>query len=191
MRSNVLVPEHKLLPIPAGRQVAVARCDCGAYGCGVTDAFIQRTGDTVRWTWLGEKPMARDAVFDAAEYLREVRRAGADHHRETPERTTGRLVLERADRSRLAEHGLVLSVARDGSEPDSFEAWLSDPGRYQIIVDFHWAGREPEALADEVCRVLRDVPPASWPAQWLGNCRATFGVVPTIAGPGWRRWQLP
>lgn len=185
---DLLVPTNRLAATDEPRTVPVARCGCGVYGCGVTDAVVQRIGDTVRWDWQVEVPMDRAVVFDAADYDREVDRAHRDHSWETPERTAGRFVLEKIGRTRAGRTGLVITGAsNDWRDPSTFTAWLVDAGRYQVVVDFPWAGRTPSELADEVCRTLSDDDPASWPARWFGNLPETRDVPPRMAGPDWRR----
>jgi hypothetical protein len=183
---DVLVPVHRLVATERPRRVAVARCGCGVYGCGSTDVVVQRVGDTVRWDWEIEVPLDRPAVFDAAEYDREMARVEADRSWETPAHTAGRRVLERADRGRLREHGLELTDAvPDWRNPRIFTAWMVVPERYQVVLDVPWEGRTPEALADEVCRILA-LSPTAWTARWMGNTPDTRDVLPAIAGAGWR-----
>jgi hypothetical protein len=184
---DLLVPTNELLATAEARRVPVARCTCGTYGCGVTDVVVQRAGGTVRWQWRVETPMERDVVFDAAAYDREVRRAGDDHSWETADRTAGRLVLEHVVRSRMRPGGLeVTGACNDWRDRRVFTAWLSDPGRYQVVVDFDWGDHTPSELADEVCRALADDPPPTWRARWSGITHETRDAPPPMAGPGWR-----
>lgn len=75
---EVLVPVNRF--VATGRHtVPVARCECGIYGCGMTDVRITRDRDVVRWDWLKERPTDTPAIFDSAQYDAEVRRMGADH----------------------------------------------------------------------------------------------------------------
>jgi hypothetical protein len=184
---DLLIPDNLLLATDQPRRVPVARCGCGIYGCGATAAVIQRVGDTVRWEWQAEKPMDRDAVFNATAYEIEVLRAAADHRWETPERTAGRLVLEAVDRRRLDELGLVIDGAGNHpSDPTIFRTRLLVPGAYYIDLDFDWDERSPAEVADEACRCLALDPPAMWPARWSGSTPATSGQRPPIAGPQWQ-----
>ena len=188
---DLLIPLNKLSATSEGRRVAVARCDCGVYGCGATDVVVQRVGDTVRWDWLVETPMDRSVEFDARDYDAEVLRVARDHRWETPERTAGRLVLEELDRSRLEAVGLELAGAcNDWRNADLFTAWMVDPGRYQVVVDFDWSDLSPAALAEVVCRTLAEDPPQAWRARWLGNTPQTRDVPPAMAGPGWSRLAM-
>ncbi len=103
----------------------IARCECGVYGCGMTDATIVREGGAVHWDWLHEAPMDHGVTFDADEYDAEVARVATDHRWERPEGTTARLVLERVDRAKRAEQGLTVSwVAKDHADPDVFKVTL-------------------------------------------------------------------
>lgn len=84
---DLLIPVNRL----AGEgTIPIARCDCGVYGCGVTDVTITREGEWVHWDWLVETPMDRGVSFAAAQYDAEVARMAADHTWETPERTAAR-----------------------------------------------------------------------------------------------------
>jgi hypothetical protein len=55
---DVLVPENRFVTGDEPHTIPVARCTCGAYGCGMTDATITRDGDRVRWDWDIEVPIA-------------------------------------------------------------------------------------------------------------------------------------
>lgn len=188
---DLLIPDNKLVATTEPRRVPVARCRCGVYGCGVTDIAIERLGDIVRWEWLVETPMDRAVEFNTADYDREIERVAADHGWETPERLAGRLVLEQVDRDHLASLGLTVSGAcNDWRDPGVFTAWLSDPGRYQVIVDFPWGDLDPTAMANEVCRVLTHDSPDTWRARWHGNAPETRSTPPLLAGSRWTRMPI-
>lgn len=188
----LLVPTNRLEATRAPTRVGVARCDCGELGCRSTWATVQRIGDTVRWEWSGAEPMDRPAVFAADQYDREVRRAFGDRRWESPSRTAGRLVQEGVDRDRLRALGLELRPAAGGGSrnPKVFVASLEERGRYQVWVDVPWRGRTPEAVADEVCRIIAAERPEDWPARWHGIRPELRDVPPALAGPGWQRIRV-
>ncbi|MBQ1030318.1 hypothetical protein ACX27O_26975 [Micromonospora sp. SD19] len=182
---DVLVPTNRLAATPEPRTVAIARCECGVYGCGSTDVIIVRDGDLVHWDWSLEVPMMRGVSFAAAEYDAEVARVAADHSWETPERTAGRHVLTDMDRDRLLTYGLRPSwVANDYGNQELFRVALQLDGDYQIFVDTPWHGRRPGELAGEVCATLA-LPPSAWHATWHAII-PTIAKPPKIAGPSWR-----
>ncbi|MFS8103140.1 hypothetical protein LFM09_39030 [Lentzea alba] len=143
---DLLVPDNKFVATEEPHTMIVATCECGEYGCGRTDVTIVREGDTVRWTWLFEEPMPRDAVFDAGTYDREIARFSQDFSWETPARTAARLVLTG-----------TTNITWAGAHHD-------DPERFRVLVkndwgrttekDFTWEGRSPEALARAVLSEL-------------------------------------
>ena len=185
---SVLVPVNRFVARDEPQVIPVARCGCGVYGCGMTDATITRDGGRVRWDWEAEVPMSRPALFEAEAYAREVTRAADDHSWETPERTAGRLIL-----SSIAPHELPSGlrfdwVADDWRDPSRFVVCLQVPGEHQIFMDFDWAGHSPESLASEVRRVLTTQPPARWHAAWHSMTRTE--APPAIAGAAWTRRRL-
>ncbi|MEU1360684.1 hypothetical protein ABZ356_12675 [Micromonospora zamorensis] len=182
---DVLVPTNSLVAASQPRTVAIARCECGVYGCGSTDVTIMRDGDLVHWDWLLEVPMMRGVSFIAAEYDVEVARVAADHSWETPERAAGRRVLTGVDRERLLTYGLRPSwVANDYRDHKLFRVALQIGGDYQVFVDTRWHGRSPEELAGEVCATLA-LPPSTWHATWHAIIPTLIGP-PKVAGPSWR-----
>src|SRR4051812_38926240 len=90
---DLLFPENRLLPSAEPHTIPVARCDCGNYGCGMTDVRISREPGVVHWDWLIEAPINRRVTFDSVDYARELERVTADSRWETADRTAGRLVL--------------------------------------------------------------------------------------------------
>lgn len=183
---QVLVPVNRFVATEAPSTVGVARCECGVYGCGVTDVTIVREAGLVHWDWEVQVPMNRRVSFDAGAYDEDVARVGADHSWETPERTAGRLILAAADRTMLARHGLRLDwVANRWREPELLCVAFRQGQRYQIFVTFPWAGRTPEQLAAHVEHTLATVPPQRWPATWH-PIQGTEDP-PGIAGDGWVR----
>lgn len=190
----LLVPRNRLVAHKTPNRVPIARCDCGTYGCGVTDAVIVRDHDVVRWTWEGERPVSEDPVFTADEYDAEVACVAGDHSWERPEDTTARLVLTDADHTRLAELGLSLCWATsDHRDPRLFTVSLthgdSDPQAgeafYQVFIRFVGENRSPSDLAAEVLRAL-DTDPGAWSATWTG----APGVRPALAGVSWKPEDL-
>ncbi|WP_125775809.1 hypothetical protein [Antribacter gilvus] len=101
--TELLGEESPLLPLPhLGRRVAVITCGCGFGGCGVAAPVIQLSADGRRVSWIdfrdyvgvfvrpvydgvggledidGQPLDVADVVFDAEQYLAEVRRASED-----------------------------------------------------------------------------------------------------------------
>ncbi|WP_373291053.1 hypothetical protein [Micromonospora parathelypteridis] len=182
---DVLVPTNRLVAVSRPCTVAIARCDCGVYGCGSTDVTIARDGDLVHWDWSLEVPMMRGVSFVAAEYDVEVARVAADHSWETFERAAGRRVLTDVDRDWLLTYGLRPSwVANDYRDQELFRVALQIGGDYQVFVDTPWRGRSPDELAGEVCATLA-LPPSAWHATWRAII-PTLTKPPKIAGPSWR-----
>lgn len=186
---DVLVPENRFVATAAPRRIPVARCDCGNYGCGMTDVTISLDHDVVRWKWHQEVPIQRAVEFDAAAYAEEVGRLERDRSWETPERVAGRLVLSDADTvAALAEHGLRFSwVATAYDDTERFRVSLGYGNTHQIFVDVPWEDRTPEQLAAAVADTLRRAP-ARWPASW--HAISADGPPPDIAGPGWTRYRF-
>jgi len=55
---DLLILDNRLLATTDPQRVPLARCECGVYGCGMTDITVQQIGTTVRWDWLVETPMS-------------------------------------------------------------------------------------------------------------------------------------
>lgn len=182
---DVLVPVNRFVARNKPQVVPVARCGCGEYGCGMTDATIIRDGDRVRWEWEAEVPMSRPVLFEADAYDREVTRAAEDHSWETPERTAGRLILSSIAPDELPSGLRFDWVANDRRDSTRFQVCLQVPTEYQILIDFDCDDRSPESLASEVRRVLTTEPPARWRAAWHSMKRTH--APPAIAGAGWAR----
>lgn len=181
---DILVPVNDLSATPDPLTVAVARCDCGFYGCGSTDATIVREGAMVHWDWSKEVPMDRGVSFDAARYDEEVDRIAGDHSWETPQRAAGRMVLVGLDREVLQRNGIRLRWLRnDHRDAELFRIALSTE-HHQVFVDFPWRGRDPAELARAVCAELAQ-PPDRWQASWHAlNRRAAIPL--SVDGPRWR-----
>lgn len=184
----VLIPVNRFVAREEPHVVPVARCGCGVYGCGMTDATIARVGNRVRWDWDAEVPMPRPAVFEAGAYDREVRRVAEDRAWETPERTAGRLLLSTVGPEELPS-GLRFDWAgNDWRDPSRFRVCLQIPDEHQIFISFDWGDRDPQALASEVRRVLTTQAPARWRAEW--HSIRPNGGPPAIAGPGWTKARV-
>jgi hypothetical protein len=176
---DVLVP-NRFVATQEPTTIPVARCECGVYGCGMTDVRITRDRDVVRWDWLQETPTDTPAIFDAAQYDAEVRRAGEDFAWETPARTTGRLLRARDDvRAALATHELRLDWT-DGFG-GGFQVCLAYRDSHQILLRF-----PHETPVEDVAGVLL-TPPTGWRAAWHDMGRDAG--PPSIAGPAWTRWE--
>jgi hypothetical protein len=191
---DLLVPVNRLVPSPAARRVAIARCGCGEVGCCATRVVIRRRGDAVHWDWTSTPPLPAGVAFDAAQYDAEVARVGADRSWETPADTTARIVLTDTDRVRLATYGLRLAWAsKDYADADVFKVALdlrSEPGlvNHQVFLRVPVRGRSPETVAYEVVATLAEEP-RTWSATWHPTSRRTSGR-PEIAGPNWRQERL-
>lgn len=185
---DVLVPVNRFVARDEAQVVPVARCDCGVYGCGMTDATIGRDGDRVRWDWEAEVPMSRPVLFEADAYDREVTRAAEDHSWETQERTAGRLVLSSIAPDELPSGLRFDWVGNDWRDSSRFQVCLRVPREHQIFIDFDWDDRSPASLASEVRRVLTAEPPARWRAAWHSIQGAD--APPAVAGAGWTRKRL-
>lgn len=185
---DVLVPVNRFEAREDSQVVPVARCDCGVYGCGMTDAAIVRSGDTVRWDWLREKPMARPITMDADAYDREVRRAAGDHSWETPERTAGRLILSGIQPSELPRGLRFGWVGNDWRDPGRFEVSLNVLDTHQVFVSFEWLDHSPESLAAQVRELLTTRPPSDWPASW--HSIHPGGGPPAMASRNWTQKRI-
>lgn len=179
---DVLIPDVRLEASTEPRRVAVARCDCGVYGCAAADVTVQLDGDVVRWAW--DDRMKH--TFDVTQYRAELQRARTELSWETPERTAGRFVLERHDRTALAERGLRIDWLANAAT-ERFEVALRAGHTHQVFVPVPWEGRTPEALATAVVALLRE-PPSTWTAEWHAIERG--GGPPVIAGPTWTMRSL-
>jgi hypothetical protein len=69
---DVLIPDNRFIATTGSHRIPIARCECGTYGCGVTDVSIVRDEDVVHWDWHEEVPMNRGVTFQASEYDAEV-----------------------------------------------------------------------------------------------------------------------
>jgi hypothetical protein len=83
--SDILVSPCPLLPEPSPRQVLIARCYCGAIGCG--DVHVNLVSEASIVVWSDPYRPAIRRTFQAPTYHAEVARALNDHSWETPERT--------------------------------------------------------------------------------------------------------
>ena len=193
---DVLIPDNLLVATSEPRQVPVARCECGVYGCGSTDVTIVRDGDAVHWEWHHEVPMPHGVTFPADAYDAEVARIAGDHSWERPGETIARLVLERVDRSHLAEHGLVVSwAAMDHRNDKLFTVALFakndvEPGGsgHQVFLRFRRGNRSPEDVAADAVEVLAQRP-EKWRATWLPTTQGDKRR-PALAGFRWRRERI-
>ncbi len=181
---EVLVPENRFLATAEPRTIGVARCECGVYGCGMTDATIVRVDDEVHWEWREEIPMNRAAVFAADQYDREVDRAGSDHSWETAGREAGRLILSRTDiAAALAEYDLTCGwVQTAWDDPMRFAVTLGYRSSHQVFLRFDWSRHTPASLAAAIGETLL-LPPQRWDAQW--HSIRPGGGPPDIAGDAW------
>ncbi|GAA2482175.1 hypothetical protein [Winogradskya humida] len=186
---QILTPVNRLEAAPEPRTTPFARCDCGDYGCGVTDVTITRDGDAVHWDWSVELPINRRVSFAADQYDTEITRMAADNSWETPERTAARLVEIQADRAALTTHGLSFSwAANDHRDPATFRVAVMLGSDYQIFVGTPWRDHTPESLAAEVCENLAQGP-GRWRATWHPVHSGVPGPPP-IARPSWRQEQV-
>ena len=193
---DILIPVNRLAATPEPRRVPVARCDCGIYGCGSTDALIVRDGDAVHWEWEIEVPMSHGVTFRADQYDAELGRVEADHSWERPEDTTARHVLRSIDENALSELGIKVSwAAKDHARDDQFmialQAGVEGPhdADYQVFLRVPWLGRSPEAVAGNVARILSR-PPQKWPVTF--HCtKPWISAPPPMAGRRWRREMPP
>ena len=184
--AEILGPESPLLPIVPARRVAVYRCVCGIADDGVVAPMIERrSDDTIVWTdfrdytgvfsgptVLGDPGGGvgleqSDLVFDADQYLDEVRRASADRRWESERRRTAD-VAHRLMRA-AAPLGTVYSV--DGVTPDRStpDTWLvtlysnSTASHHQLVVELTETDGAPQVRAQRMLDTLRDTPPEQWP----------------------------
>lgn len=187
--NDLLLPDNEFRLADEPRHVAVARCDCGVYGCRWTDIMITADDDVVHWDWLGQQPMDRRVTFDRDAYLAEVERLETDRSWETPERVTVRLITKAAATLPLAEHGLRYSGASNFPLlPGMFTVSLYFDDEYQVYVVLPQNDSNPEQLAAEMLDLLaRD--PSTWDARWHAIKNAT--VPPAIAGENWSPLELP
>lgn len=182
---DVLLPVNRLQAEETPRQVPIARCECGTYGCGSTDVLIRREGDVVHWDWLIEKPATSGATFVAEQYDAEVERLVADHSWERPEDTTTRLVVPHIDHDWLAAHNLRFSwAARDFHNRHLFQvSFMADDGAFQVFVRFPFAEVAPDLVSANVLRTLA-TPPRTWQATYMRTQRELDGI-PSMAGGAW------
>lgn len=188
---DLLVPDNRLVATTEPHRVPIARCECGDYGCGVTDVVITRDGDLVHWDWQVEVPLPHGTSVPAAAYDEEVARVAADHRWERPQDTAARLVLTGGDRDDLRRRGLRLDWA--GADYRSRQRFvltlrtLADDG-YQVFLRVPRADRSPEEVASAVLDLLA-TSTRDWPATYH-SIRPRVTDPPPFAGPGWRREDL-
>jgi hypothetical protein len=186
---DVLIPENRFVATATSHRIPLARCECGTYGCGVTDVSILRDVDVVHWDWHEEVPMNRGVAFQASDYDAEIARVARDLAWETPDRMAGRLVLENVDREVLARNHLEFGwVANAHRDPSQFCVCLTYAKSHQIFLYTPWAGRSPRELASYVVRNLSRRP-RSWDAEW--HSMMPGGSKPAIAGRRWRPRPMP
>lgn len=187
---SLFVPENRLVASTQPRVVPIARCECGEYGCGVTDVRILRQGDAVHWDWLHETPMDHGVTFRAVQYDAAVARVAADHSWERPHDTARRQILTGVDKERLRAEGLLLrSSYLVHDDPSTYRVALETVDNvYQVFLHFPLDGREPTAIVPDALRVLGE-PPSSWSAQFHAMPAAVKGP-PAIAGRRWTRADL-
>ncbi|GAB4083437.1 hypothetical protein GCM10028784_00670 [Myceligenerans cantabricum] len=185
--SSLFVPENLLVATGKPRIVPIARCECGEYGCGVTDVRILRQGAVVHWDWLHETPTDHGASFDADQYDAEVARIGADHSWERPEDTAHRLILTGADHERLQAEGLTLRWAQPAyGSPSTFRVALQTTDNiYQVFLHLPLDGKAPTEIVGDVLQLL-DEPPSAWEAEFHATLTAVTDP-PAIAGTRWSR----
>ncbi|MER6974770.1 hypothetical protein ABT304_27180 [Nocardioides sp. NPDC000445] len=183
---DVIVPVNKLHAETTPRQVPIARCECGTYGCGSTDVLIRRDGDVVHWDWLLETPASSGASFVAEQYDAEVERLVADRSWERPADTATRLILQQVDHARLAEHRLQFSwAARHFREPDQFlVSLMADNTAFQVFLTFPFINRSPEEVAAAVVETLSS-PPTKWRASYKPTMRE-HQERPSMSSRRWR-----
>lgn len=194
---DVLIPENRLVATPDPRQVPIARCECGTYGCGSTDVTIVREGDSVHWDWVYEVPIDHGVTFPADQYDHEVARLAADHSWERPEDTTARLVLQNTDKTALAANGLKVSwAAKDHADHDQFKVALfcgndqydSAEAGYQIFLRVPRTRRSPREVADDMLAELAK-PPRKWRATWH-SIKPGVTKAPPMASRRWRHEKV-
>lgn len=191
---DILIPVNRLAAGPEPRRIPVARCNCGIYDCGPTDALIVRDGLSVHWEWKTGSPRSRSFAFAASQYGAELARVEADRSWERRQDTVARLVLHAVDAEALAELGIkVLWAAPEHFRRSRFLVFMqtipeqpSDPV-YQVFFRVRWRWHRTETVARNVTRVLSR-PPREWPVTY--QC-AKRGITapPPMAGPRWRPEQ--
>ena len=186
---DVFVPDNRLVATTEPHRVPIARCECGVYGCGSTDVTIVRAEESVHWDWELEKPMARGVTFPAGAYDAAVEDLVRDRSWETPERRSGRLVLERADHDALASNGLELQwVGKDHRDARRFQASLGRATDYQVFVSVPWDDQSPDEVAEAMVAELKR-PPREWAAAWH-PVHSSLTEPPPFAGRQWRRFVI-
>lgn len=185
---SLILPENRLAATHEPRTVPIARCVCGTYGCGMTDAVIVRDGDAVRWDWVHEAPMERAVVFDAAQYDAEVARVGADRSWERPKDVAARRMFELVDHERLAAFGMRIEFSEpQWDRPDRYLLCLrlaeTDEHQYQVFVAVPWSEDDPERTALAAQRALAR-PPEEWTARY-SRIMKRAPRHPALAGPTW------
>lgn len=189
--SDLLIPVNRLRPVEQRDRVAIARCDCGIYGCGSTDIRITAQDDVVHWDWLEQKPMKRRVTFDRAAYLAEVDRLESDRSWETEERVVIRLIARAARSPSLQARGLSYGFAgNDEDDRNVFNVSFVLDNSYQVFLRYRWAKRTPKELAAKITSSFH-VDPRSWDATWYPLKPAARDRVPAMAGPAWRQSQFP
>lgn len=187
---DVLIPENRLEATTTTHRVPIARCECGEYGCGVTDVNIVRDGGVVHWDWLHEVPMRQGVTFNAEQYDAEVARVAADHGWERPQDTTARLVIEGAETAALADRGLRISwAAADYRDPSLFVvSFMTTDNNFQVFVRVPREDRDPESVADDVLGLMRKQP-SKWPATFHA-IQPKVTARPSMAGWRWKRERI-
>ncbi|GAA1739133.1 hypothetical protein GCM10009809_38190 [Isoptericola hypogeus] len=188
---TLFVPENRLVATTEPHVAPIARCQCGEYGCGVTDVRIVRHDGVVHWDWLAEVPMPHGVTFDAAEYDAEISRAASDRSWERPEDFVRREIVVRSDAHALWQVGLALRSAwRERDQPDRIRLSLDTIDRnYQVFFLLDFDERRPTSTVDEALRVLAR-PPAVWAAEFHA-IRPDVTARPAMAGASWTRFEFP
>lgn len=188
---DLIAPHNRLVATEEHREVPIAKCGCGAYGCGSTDVRLVRVDDVVHWEWLYDRPFDTGALFPAAHYDDEVARLVADRSWERRIDSIRRTIAHHLDHGVLARHGLRLYWVSDRDRPTTETvdgltvALLSTRGHDhpQIFVRFSdLRDLDVDAIAKQVIDELAK-DPSEWEATHLAHGQ---GARPRLAGPRWR-----
>ena len=175
-----------LIPQDPPRRVAVYRCSCGEPGCGCAACVITQEGDIVRWsdfrdyTGVYARPLVQenpsegtrqpvpDLEFEAAQYLKAVRRASEDRSWETRRRRRARLLRDElvGMQSHFDAMGYSIGwVAPEWDNENGVQVELRIPNG-QVVVRLQADPRlDDEEAASEMAGRLVSTPERRWDVQ--------------------------
>lgn len=192
---HLLTPDSLLVPAEEPHEAVIARCGCGYEECDKMSVQISHVEETVFWNFRTSRSRKTSGSsagllrFDAGQYTKELDRAINDRSWESRDRTAARLLHLLVDREQLSRFRLTWEWALGQIEKEMFTVSLElAPGPFQLLAHTHWRDESPDEIALKVADLLKQHP-SSWPdVQWNPQGEDQE-ATPSIAGPGWKRWD--